>query len=63
MALWYAVLKGPKQSRLLIKPLTKEDGGIEHSGGNKLEQGAYAYERIWEWVNGAKVPDTYLRSN
>ena len=28
MALWYAVLKGPKQNRLLIKPLTKEDGAL-----------------------------------
>lgn len=55
MALWYVVYKQPKQSRLLLKPLDEKSGGLEHSGGNKVQEGAFIYHRLLDWTSGAKV--------
>lgn len=55
MVRWYVRPNDPDTSRFVIKPLAPEDGGIEHSGGNKLQRTSYVYQRFVDWINGAAV--------
>ena len=55
MARWYVRPKKPKESRLVVKPLDMEEGGIDHTGGNKLQTASYVYQRFMEWIDGVRV--------
>ncbi len=46
----------PKQSRLVLKPLAKRDGGLPHSGSNyDFRETSEAYRLLADWIDGAEL--------
>ncbi len=44
----------PEQSKFLLKPLAKRDGGIKHEGNDRIFKGTPAYSAWVDFINGVK---------
>lgn len=57
-ALQFVKFKAPMESRLLLKPLVKRDGGLDHSGHHyDFTKKSEKFRLLSEWIDGVELHD------
>lgn len=57
-ALQFVKFKAPMESRLLLKPLVKRDGGLDHSGHHyDFTKKSEKFRLLSEWIDGVELND------